>query len=88
MKFQELTDHEWEFIKPLLPLPASTGRPRADDRRTVNAIIYVLTTGCKWEDIPKEYGSYSTAWRRLKILNPHPSIARLSRQKKGRMCRI
>ena len=66
MKFQELTDREWEFIKPLLPPKAPTGRPRADDRRTINAILYVLTTGCKWEDIPKEYGSYSTAWRRLK----------------------
>ena len=68
MKFQELTDREWEFVKPLLPPKAPTGRPRADDRRTVNAILYVLITGCKWEDMPKEYGSYSNAWRRSRVL--------------------
>jgi len=66
MKFEELTDEEWELIEPLLPPPAPTGRPRADDRKTLNAILYVLTTGCKWMDLPREYGSYSTAWRRLK----------------------
>ncbi len=66
MKFEELTDEEWELIEPLLPPPAPAGRPRADDRKTLNAILYVLTTGCKWMDLPREYGSYSTAWRRLK----------------------
>ena len=66
MKFEELTEKEWELIEPLLPPKAPTGRPRADDRKTLNAILYVLTTGCKWMDLPREYGSYSTAWRRLK----------------------
>jgi transposase len=28
--------------------------------------FYVLETGCKWEDMPRRYGSYVTAWRRLK----------------------
>ena len=66
MKFEELTEGEWSLIKPLLPPPALTGRPRADDRTTLNGIFYVLTTGCKWEDMPGKYGSYVTAWRRMK----------------------
>ena len=66
MKFEELTDEEWELIEPLLPPPAPTGRPRADDRKTLNSIFYVLTTGCKWMDMPGEYGSYVTAWRRFR----------------------
>ena len=66
MKFEELTEKEWELIEPLLPPPTTTGRPRADDRKTTNAILYVLTTECKWMDLPREYGSCSTAWRRLK----------------------
>jgi transposase len=37
-----------------------------DDRKTINAILYVLITGCRWRDIPKTYGSYVTAWKRLK----------------------
>ncbi|MEM1575332.1 MAG: transposase [Nitrososphaerota archaeon] len=32
----------------------------------INGIIYVITTGCKWEDMPIIYGSYKIAWRRLK----------------------
>lgn len=67
MKFEELSDEQWEFIKPVIPPSAKTGRPRADDRRTVNAILYVLTTGCRWMDLPKKYGSDSTAHDRLKM---------------------
>jgi transposase len=61
-----LTDGQWAFICPLLPPPARTGRPRADDRRTIEAILYVLITGCRWQDLPREYGAPTTAWRRLR----------------------
>lgn len=61
-----LTDRQWAFIHPLLPPPARTGRPRADDRRTIEAILYVLITGCRWQDLPRDYGAPATAWRRLK----------------------
>ena len=66
MKFRELTDEQWEYIRPLLPLPAREGKPRADDRRTINAILFVLKTGIPWNDLPKEYGDDSTANRRLR----------------------
>jgi transposase len=66
MEFRELSDEEWEVIKPLLPPKAKVGRPRADDRCIMNGILYVLITGCRWMDMPLEYGSYKTAWRRLK----------------------
>ncbi len=61
-----LTDTQWAFIRPLLPLPARTGRPRADDRQTIEGILYVLITGCRWQDLPREYGAPTTVWRRLK----------------------
>jgi transposase len=60
-----LTDRQWAFIQPQLPPPARTGRPRADDRRTVEGILYVLITGCRWQDLPREYGAPTTVWRRL-----------------------
>jgi transposase len=65
MEFCELSD-EWGVIKSLLPPKSKVGRPRADDRRILNGILYVLTSGCRWMDMPPEYGSYKTAWRRLK----------------------
>src|SRR5262249_2357304 len=61
-----LTDEQWAFIQPFLPLPARTGRPRANDRRTLEGILYVLITGCRWQDLPREYGAPTTVWRRLK----------------------
>ena len=66
MRFKELIDEQWEFVRPLLPSPARTGRPRAGDRRTIHAILYVLTTGCRWMDLPGEYGDDSTANLRLR----------------------
>ncbi len=66
MRFQELSDKQWGFISKHLPPPASTGRPRIDDRTTINGILYVLTTGCRWMDMPKRYGDDSTVHRRLK----------------------
>jgi transposase len=61
-----LTDSQWSFIQPLLPPPAPTGRPRADDRRTIEGILYVLITGCRWQDLPRAFGAPTTVWRRLK----------------------
>jgi len=66
MRRTELTDQQWQHLHPLLPPLKSRGRPRADDRKTLNGILYVLRTGCRWEDVPREYGSPVTCWRRLR----------------------
>ncbi len=42
MKGYEVTDEQWERIKPLLPKQGKVGRPRADDRTVLNGILYVL----------------------------------------------
>lgn len=65
MKFQEISDMQWETMQKHLPKPARTGRPRCDDRTTINGIMFVLVTGCRWEEMPKRYGSKSTAHHRL-----------------------
>ncbi len=63
----DLTDAQWEFIKPLLPPDADTGRPRNDEREVINGILYVLTTGCGWEYLPHHIGtSWRTCHRRLR----------------------
>jgi transposase len=66
MEFRELSDFGWGVVRPFLPPRSRVGRPRADDRMVLNGILYVLTTGCRWMDMPLEYGSYKTAWKRLK----------------------
>ncbi|HRE48460.1 MAG TPA: IS5 family transposase [Aggregatilineales bacterium] len=66
MSRHDLSDEQWAVVEPLIPKKmGKRGRPRNDDRQTLNGILYVLKTGCAWRDLPKEYGSDSTCWRRL-----------------------
>ncbi|MBL0059350.1 MAG: transposase [Elusimicrobia bacterium] len=60
----ELSNRDWKRIKPLLPRQR-IGRPRTDDRKTLNGILFVLKTGCRWRDVPREYGSPAGCHRRL-----------------------
>ena len=46
----DLTDEEWSLVEPHLP-PAR----RVDRREVLNAILYVLTTGCQWKQLPKDF---------------------------------
>jgi transposase len=66
VEFRGLSDFEWGVVRPFLLPRSRVGWPRADDRVVLNGILYVLTTGCRWMDMPLEYGSYKTAWKRLK----------------------
>ncbi len=61
----ELQEEQWELIAPLLPKQKRKGRPRADDRRTLDGILWVLRSGARWKDLPPKYGSRSTCHRRL-----------------------
>ena len=63
----ELADEQWERIRPLLPpTRRGRGRPWAGDRKVLNGILYVLRTGCRWEDVSREYAFPATCWRRLR----------------------
>jgi len=64
MRNVEITDEYWRRLEPLLPPPLrARGRPRANDRKTLNGILYVLRTGCRWGDVPRKYSSPTTCWR-------------------------
>ena len=65
MKFKALNNGQWKSIELLFPPRSKRGRPRADDRRTINAILFVLKTEIPWNDLPQKYGDDSTANRRL-----------------------
>ena len=59
----DLTDAEWAQLAPLLPAPARRGRPRAWPLRLlVNALFYVLRTGCAWRYLPREYPPWQTTY--------------------------
>ncbi len=63
-----LPDPLWEHIHPLLPRYRPSplgGRPRADSRRCMEAILFVLLTGIQWRALPRCYGPATTAHDRF-----------------------
>jgi transposase len=66
MQDKLLSDKQWEHIEPLLPKRQSKGRPWAENRAVLEGILWVLKTGARWRDLPKQYPSASTCWRRLR----------------------
>ncbi len=64
-----ISDSVWEQVEPLLPpeLPGSNGDPpRMDNRKAMEAILYVLHVGCKWKEIPSSLGAPSTIHGRFR----------------------
>ena len=59
----DLSDREWQLLEPLLPPPKLGGRPLKYPRReVVNAIRYVLRTGCAWRMLPHDLPPWETAY--------------------------
>jgi len=65
MQRHELTDQEWDLLAPLVP-SAVTGRPRVDDRRVINGMVYKIRTGVPWRDLPDRYGPWQTVYTRFR----------------------
>ncbi len=61
----DLTHGQFQLLNPLLKVkPKKTGRPKADLKEVVNGMLYVLSTGCRWRDLPHDFGvSYVTCYR-------------------------
>jgi transposase len=59
-----ISDEQWARIQPLLPTDVR-GKRRVDDRRVIGGIMHVLKTGCRWCDLPPEYGPHTTIYNRF-----------------------
>ena len=88
----DMTDAEWDILKDYIPKANGGGRPRsADMREVLNAIFYVLKTGCQWHMLPREFPAKGTvyhyfntwrqsgAWERM-----NAALRERSRQQAGR----
>ena len=59
----DLTDPEWAILAPFIPPAQVGGRPRTTDmREVVNAIMYVLRSGCQWRMLPKDFPPSQTVY--------------------------
>jgi putative transposase len=88
----DTTEAEWLLLSFFLPAPCRVGRPRTVELRAVmNAILYVLATGCQWRALPKDFPPRSTVqyyfylwrdqclWRRINL-----ALVRRARTAMGR----
>ena len=59
----DVSDAEWALLEPLVPAALPGVRPPRHPRREiVNAILYVLRTGCQWRALPHDLPPWGTAW--------------------------
>lgn len=88
----DLTDYEWDLLVPLLPPARPGGRPRSVDLRTVlDALFYLLRTGCAWRYLPRTYGPWSTVYHYFRTWrndgtweNVHARLREVVRLRAGR----
>lgn len=90
--FTDLSDAEWRILEPLVPPVRCGGRPANHLRRDIiNAILYVLRTGCQWYALPHDLPPWKTVytyfrswrldgtWRHI-----HDALRRKTRRTVGR----
>ncbi|MBW4553843.1 MAG: transposase [Aphanocapsa sp. GSE-SYN-MK-11-07L] len=69
-RFEGLSDLEWKLFEDVFPEPVQRGRgmPHTAYRSIINTLMYILITGCRWCDVPRErqWASKSSAHRWLK----------------------
>jgi len=88
----DLTDEEWSAIWPFLPAPAGTGRKRRTDLREVlNAIRYMVRSGCEWRMLPIHFPPWQTVYwwfrrfvRLLLFRTIHDVALMIDRERSGR----
>jgi len=64
----DLNDAEWALLAPLIPPSKRGGRPRSVNvREVLNAVFYVLWTGCQWKALPRDFPPKSTVYDYLDL---------------------
>ena len=88
----DLTDEEWGALEPLLPQPSGRGRKRTTDlREVVNALRYMVRSGCEWRMLPIHFPPWQTVYwwfrrfvRMMLFRTIHDIALMLDRERAGR----
>ncbi len=74
----DLSDAEWVLLVPLIPQAKRGGRPRdVDMREVLNAVFYLLSTGCQWDALPKDLPPKSTVYDYFSLWRSNRTLLRL-----------
>jgi putative transposase len=87
----DLTDGQWQVVRGLLPKRAKVGRKPIDRRVMLNAIMYVVRTGCQWRQLPHDFPKWKSVynvfwhWRKQGLWERiHDALRRRVRQSEGK----
>lgn len=88
----DLTDEQWKIVLPLIPKKEGRGRPTTIDlRQVLNAILYLVRTGCQWRNMPNEFPKWQSVYYYFRKWSKDGSWAELNcairrqeRKKRGR----
>jgi len=88
----DMTDEEWSFIEPLLPVSYKRGRPRQTDlREVINALRWLVRAGAGWGMLPKDFPPWQTVYwwfrrmmRRFLFHTIHDLVVMIDRELQGR----
>jgi transposase len=66
MRRHEIADDPWDRIKGFLPgQDGDPGVTAEDNRRFVNAVLWIARTGAQWRDLPERFGKWNSVWKRF-----------------------
>jgi transposase len=87
----DLTNEQWQLLRPLLPKASKRGRPPIDRRDILDAILYVVRTGCQWRQLPIDFPKWKTVytvfwrWRKAGLWQQlHDTLRRRVRRSVGK----
>jgi transposase len=82
----DLTDAQWKLIDPILPPPNLNGRHEKHPRREiVNAIFYILRTGCAWRHLPHDLPPWQTVYRYFRRWSENGTVDRVHDRLRDRL---
>ena len=82
----DLTHEQWKLLKPMLPPPAQRGRKRKVDLREVlNAILYLLHSGCQWRDLPHDFPAWQTVYGYFRRFQRHGLLEHINQRLRERV---
>lgn len=82
----DLSDAEWKLLNPYIPKAKSGGRPRAHPMREIlNAIFYVLKSGCQWKMLPHDFPPKGTVYHYFNKWRKNGTWERLNAALRGEL---
>jgi transposase len=62
----ELSDAQWEALRPFLPANGRRGKQWKDHRTVIDGILWALADGGRWRNLPERFGNWKTVYERFR----------------------